>query len=101
MTGAITTPGTGPLIDKYGRKASALIYCILEIGINILEQYPFLAGLIVSRMIGGVTTNLLSSVFETWLDTEYRKQGLDENKYEIIMRDSVIVSNTAAIASGE
>lgn len=100
VTGAITTPGTGPLIDKYGRKASALLYCILEIGINILEQYPFLAGLIVSRMVGGVTTNLLSSVFETWLDTEYRKQGLDENKYEIIMRDSVIVSNTAAIASG-
>ena len=100
VTGAVTTPITGPLVDKFGRKASALAYCILEIGINMLEQYPFLAGLIVSRMVGGVTTNLLSSVFETWLDTEYRRQGLDEEKYEVIMRDSVVVSNTAAIASG-
>jgi MFS family permease len=100
VTGAVTTPITGPLIDKFGRKKSALLYCVLEIGINMLEQYPFLSGLIVSRMVGGVTTNLLSSVFETWLDTEYRMRGFDEKKYEIIMRDSVVVSNMAAIASG-
>jgi MFS family permease len=100
LAGAITTPITGPLIDKFGRKRSALLYCILEIGINMLEQYPFLMGLIVSRVVGGVTTNLLSSVFETWLDTEYRRRGLDAEKYEIILRDSVVVSNISAIASG-
>ena len=69
-------------------------------GINMLEQYPNIAGLILCRMIGGITTNLLSSVFETWLDTEYRRRGFDNLKYEIIMRDSVVVSNLAAIASG-
>eukprot|EP00546_Thalassionema_frauenfeldii_P021811 CAMPEP_0178905718 /NCGR_PEP_ID=MMETSP0786-20121207/6431_1 /TAXON_ID=186022 /ORGANISM="Thalassionema frauenfeldii, Strain CCMP 1798" /LENGTH=650 /DNA_ID=CAMNT_0020577357 /DNA_START=130 /DNA_END=2082 /DNA_ORIENTATION=+ len=100
LTGAVTSPITGPLVDRIGRKKAALAYCLLEIGINMLEQYPILAGLIVSRMVGGVTTNLLSSVFETWLDTEYRKRGFDEKKYEIIMRDSVVVSNLAAIASG-
>jgi MFS family permease len=100
ITGAVTTPLTGTLVDKFGRKKSAICYCILEIMINQLEQYPFLAGLIVSRMIGGITTNLLSTVFEAWLDTEYRKRGLPEEKYEILMRDSVIVSNLAAIASG-
>jgi len=100
VTGAVTSPITGPLVDRIGRKKAALAYCVLEIGINMLEQYPILAGLIVSRMVGGITTNLLSSVFETWLDTEYRKRGFDEKKYEIIMRDSVVVSNLAAIASG-
>jgi MFS family permease len=93
-------PITGPLVDRFGRKKSALIYCALEIFINMLEQFPFLSGLIASRMIGGVTTNLLSSVFETWLDTEYRRQGFDQEKYEIVMRDSVVVGNLAAIASG-
>lgn len=100
ITGAVTTPLTGSLVDKFGRKTSAIWYCVLEIMINQLEQYPFLAGLVVSRMVGGITTNLLSTVFEAWLDTEYRKRGLPEEKYEIIMRDSVIVSNLAAIASG-
>lgn len=100
LTGAVTTPLTGSLVDKFGRKWSAIIYCILEISINQLEQYPYLSGLIISRMVGGITTNLLSTVFEAWLDTEYRKRGLPEDKYEIIMRDSVIISNLAAIASG-
>ena len=99
-TGGLMSPITGPLVDKIGRKKSAILYCTLEIFINMLEQYPALAGLIVSRMIGGFTTNLLSSVFETWLDTEYRRRGLEKEKYELIMRDSVIVSNTAAIFSG-
>mmetsp|Transcript_7636 Transcript_7636/g.18714 ORF Transcript_7636/g.18714 Transcript_7636/m.18714 type:complete len:646 (+) Transcript_7636:192-2129(+) len=131
ITGAITTPITGPLIDRFGRKRSAMLYCALEMWINLLEQYPFLSGLLISRMVGGITTNLLSSVFETWLDTEFRNRRREpscctdtssdsdedttttfetsiadeekdaaKNEYELIMRDSVIVSNLASIASG-
>jgi hypothetical protein len=88
------------MVDKIGRKKSAILYCCLEMLINFLEQYPNLYGLIFCRMVGGFTTNLLSSVFETWLDTEYRRRGFAREKYEIIMRDSVIVSNSAAIFSG-
>jgi hypothetical protein len=66
----------------------------------MLEQFPFLSGLIVSRIVGGITTNLLSTVFEAWLDTEYRNRGFAKEEYETLMRDSVVVSNLAAIASG-
>ena len=98
VTGGLASPITGALVDKFGRKKSAILYCILEIAINRLEQYPMLAGLIFSRMVGGITTNLLSTVFDTWLDTEYRRRGIQkEGGYEIIMRDFVIASNLAAI----
>jgi MFS family permease len=100
FTGAVTAPVTGPMIDRFGRKKMALLYCALEVGINSLEQFPFLSGLIVSRMVGGITTNLLSTVFEAWADTEYRKRGFSDSQYETLMRDSVVVSNLAAIASG-
>lgn len=100
VAGAISAPCLGVFIDKYGRKKAALLYCALEMWINQLEQYPFLVGLIVSRVVGGITTNLLNIVFEAWVDTEYRIQRLPKDKYEILMRDSVIVSNLAAIASG-
>lgn len=100
FTGAVTAPITGPLIDRFGRKKFALLYCALEVGINMLEQFPFLSGLIVSRMVGGITTNLLSTVFEAWADTEYRNRGFSASQYETLMRDSVVVSNLAAIASG-
>ena len=76
LTGAVTTPITNPLIDALGRKKSAIIYCLLEIWINQLEQYPRIWGLVVSRMVGGITTNLLATVFETWLDTEYKRLSI-------------------------
>lgn len=99
-TGGVLSPLTGPLVDHMGRKKAALLYCGLEMFINLLEQYPFYIGLVASRMIGGFTTNLLSTVFETWLDTEYRRRGLARENYELVMRDSVIISNLAAIFSG-
>ena len=100
LTGAITSPFIGPFVDKIGRKKAAMLYCSLEIFINWLEQFPYFYGLIVSRMIGGITTNLLFSVFESWLVTEHRRRGFAEEKLETILRDSVILSNLAAIASG-
>uniref|UniRef100_A0A7S0UGS1 Molybdate-anion transporter n=1 Tax=Pseudo-nitzschia delicatissima TaxID=44447 RepID=A0A7S0UGS1_9STRA len=76
IIGALTAPITGPLIDRFGRKKSELLYCAREVGINMLEQFSFLSDLIVSRVVGGITTNLLSTIFETWLDTEYRNGAL-------------------------
>jgi len=100
LTGAITSPFIGPFVDKIGRKKAAMLYCSLEMFINWLEQFPYFYGLIVSRVIGGITTNLLFSVFESWLVTEHRRRGYAEEKLETILRDSVILSNLAAIASG-
>ncbi len=65
-----------------------------------MEQFPILLFLVISRMIGGITTNLLYTVFETWLVTEHRKRNYSEDKLGIILHDSNIVSNLAAIVSG-
>ena len=99
-SGAITSPFIGPVVDKIGRKRAAIIYCVLEMIINYFEQYPIFLGLFLSRVLGGVTTNLLFTVFESWLVTEHRKRAFEEEKLEIILRDSTIVSNSAAIVSG-
>jgi len=100
VSGAFTSPFIGAFVDKFGRKNAAILYCILEIIINYMEQYPILVGLVLSRVIGGITTNLLCSCFETWLITEHRQRGFAEDKLEVILRDSGIVSNSAAILSG-
>ncbi|KAL7575131.1 hypothetical protein ACA910_000497 [Epithemia clementina (nom. ined.)] len=119
LTGGLLSPITGPWIDKMGRKRAAMLYCSLEVFINAIEQFPYFSFLVASRVIGGFTTNLLHCVFETWLDSEFRKQKhtqLRQNPpregdaeqvekgyqhaYELLMRDAVIISNTAAIGSG-
>jgi MFS family permease len=100
VSGAFSSPFIGALVDKFGRKKAAVLYCILEIIINYMEQHPILIGLVLSRVIGGLTTNLLCSCFATWLVTEHRKRGFKEESLEIILRDSGIVSNSAAVISG-
>ena len=100
VAGMLSSPFTGPLVDKFGRKSAAIAYCILEIIINRLEQYKWINGLIISRVVGGVTANLLSTVFESWLVTEHRRHDFPEESLEIILRDSVIISNLSAIGSG-
>jgi len=100
VAGALSSPFIGPMVDKIGRKKAAMLYCVLEMMINYLELFPIFAGLITSRIIGGITTNLLFSVFESWLVSEHRQRGFEEAKLEIILRDSTIVSNSAAIVSG-
>jgi MFS family permease len=100
VSGAVTSPFIGPIVDRIGRRKSAILYCLLEMMINYLEQYDILIGLILSRVVGGITTNLLFSVFEAWLVTEHRKRGFSEDKLEVLMRDSTVTSNMSAIMSG-
>jgi MFS family permease len=98
--GALSSPLVGPLVDNFGRQKSAMMYCFLEMVINVMEQYNFLPGIVAARLIGGVTTNLLYTVFEAWLITEHRKRNFPEAKLEILLRDTVVSSNLSAIASG-
>jgi MFS family permease len=100
FSGAVFSPFTGAFIDKIGRKKAALLYCILEILINSIEQIPNFNGLVVGRILGGLTTNIYCSVFESYLITEVEKRGFSEEELEQVLCDSNIVANSSAILSG-
>jgi len=78
LSGAIFAPFLGSLVDKFGRKRSCIVYCLLEILINVLEHFENFPVLIVGRILGGISTNLLFSAFESWMATEHRRQGFPE-----------------------
>ena len=78
LSGAIFAPFLGSLVDKFGRKRSCIVYCILEIIINWLEHYSSFEILLLGRVLGGISTNLLFSAFESWMATEHRKRGFPE-----------------------
>merc|ERR1711937_205128 len=58
LTGAIFAPFLGSAVDKFGRKRSCIVYCVLEIIINLLEHYHDFHTLLVGRILGGISTNL-------------------------------------------
>lgn len=78
LSGAFFAPFLGSAVDKFGRKNSCIVYCALEIIINVLEHSTDFRILLLGRVLGGISTNLLFSAFESWMTTEHRKKGFPE-----------------------
>lgn len=78
LSGAFFAPFLGSAVDKFGRKNSCIVYCVLEIIINCLEHSSNFTILLVGRVLGGISTNLLFSAFESWMTTEHRKRGFPD-----------------------
>jgi MFS family permease len=68
----------GLYVDQYGRKMGCVLFCVLEIIINTLEHFPSLGLLLVGRVLGGISTSLLFSAFESWMVTEHRARGFPD-----------------------
>jgi MFS transporter, MFS domain-containing protein family, molybdate-anion transporter len=75
LSSALLGNVVGPIVDKYGRRKACLVFCVLEIVINALENVPSMAVLLLGRVLGGVSTSLLFSAFESWMVTEHRARG--------------------------
>lgn len=100
LSGAIFAPFLGSLVDKFGRKRSCIVYCILEIIINWLEHYSDFRTLLLGRVLGGISTNLLFSAFESWMATEHRKRGFPEEWMARTYSECSIGNGATAILAG-
>jgi len=100
LTGAIFAPFLGSAVDKFGRKRSCIVYCVLEIIINLLEHYHDFGTLLVGRILGGISTNLLFSSFESWMTTEHRHRGFPEDWLQKTYSAASIGNGTMAVLAG-
>ncbi|EGD82088.1 hypothetical protein PTSG_02768 [Salpingoeca rosetta] len=77
--GASLTLGTiaGSLADKRGRKFGAVLYGLLYMASCVTKHFNSFPVLIVGRVLGGIATSLLFSVFEAWMVAEHEKAGFD------------------------
>jgi MFS transporter, MFS domain-containing protein family, molybdate-anion transporter len=100
LSGAVFAPFLGSLVDKFGRKRSCLVYCALEIVINVLEHYANFNVLLLGRILGGISTNLLFSAFESWMTTEHRRKGFPEEWLSRTYSICSIGNGTVAIVAG-
>lgn len=80
LSSAIFGTFIGIYVDKWGRKFGCVIFCILEIVINLLEHIPSMPVLIFGRILGGISTQLLFSAFESWMVTAHRENPAFKDK---------------------
>ena len=78
LAGAVSASFTGTLADRYGRRLACMAFCVIYSLSCLTLLTDDIAILFIGRMLGGISTTLMYSVFESWMVTEYNKQFPDE-----------------------
>lgn len=100
ISSAVFGTFTGSYIDKFGRKNASIFYCILEVIINSMEHSSSFPILIFGRVLGGLSTSILFSSFESWMVTQHRKLGFPEDLLTSTFSKGSIANGLLAIAAG-
>ncbi|GFR19051.1 molybdate-anion transporter [Trichonephila clavata] len=63
--------GAGVLADSFGRKRMCMVFCITYSLCCFMKIFPNYNILLLGRLLGGISTSLLFSVFESWYVSEH------------------------------
>ena len=91
----------GSLADRVGRKRMALVYCVTyAVGCLTKHSSDFYV-LLFGRILAGIATSLLFSVFEAWVVGEHHRQNFDDSLLgDLFSRSTFWGNGVAAIVSG-
>lgn len=79
VAAAAAALATGFLADRFGRRRACLAFCALHSLASLSVLADRLAVLLAGRVLAGVALTLLWTVFESWMVTEFRARGFDED----------------------
>jgi MFS family permease len=99
-TSSVFSGLVGPLIDKYGRRLGCVVYCLLEIAINLMEDVADMRVLLFGRFLGGISTSLLFVSFESWMVTEHRRRGFPESLLASTFSYAQVGNGLLAVTAG-
>ncbi|CAD7924255.1 unnamed protein product [Amoebophrya sp. A120] len=100
LSSAVFGTFLGIYVDKWGRRFGCIIFCVLEIIINLLEHVNNFPLLLFGRVLGGMTTSILFSAFESWMVTEHRKRNFPEKLLESTFSIASAGNGLVAIKAG-
>eukprot|EP00197_Chlamydomonas_leiostraca_P000546 CAMPEP_0202886740 /NCGR_PEP_ID=MMETSP1391-20130828/42328_1 /ASSEMBLY_ACC=CAM_ASM_000867 /TAXON_ID=1034604 /ORGANISM="Chlamydomonas leiostraca, Strain SAG 11-49" /LENGTH=483 /DNA_ID=CAMNT_0049570015 /DNA_START=113 /DNA_END=1564 /DNA_ORIENTATION=+ len=91
----------GALADKYGRKKASLLYMVTYSMSCMTKHSGDYWTLMFGRLLGGVSTSLLFSAFESWLVAEHFSRGYAEALLGDVFSKAVFLgAGLMAILSG-
>ncbi|ORY62637.1 uncharacterized protein BCR38DRAFT_486899 [Pseudomassariella vexata] len=102
LSGGLSAYFVGSLADKYGRKKTCLAFCLLNSASCLLTMVPMVPLLFAGRVLGGISTSILFSVFDSWLVSNFRERRLVEKGCDLSQTYGTMstINSVTAIASG-
>jgi len=98
--GGISAPYVGKWADKHGRKRMCLVFCATYGTSCLIVLYRSLPLLLLGRVLGGISTSILFSCFETWLISSAHSMSVPEAELSSILSRCTFVNGLVATASG-
>jgi len=90
----------GSLADTLGRKNGCLMYTVCYIGSCCTKHVNYYPVLALGRLLGGVSTSLLFSVFDAWMINEHNARGFDPALLGDTFGLAIFCNSCIAIAAG-
>ncbi|KAI0453781.1 hypothetical protein F5B21DRAFT_274347 [Xylaria acuta] len=102
VTTAISAYFIGALSDRYGRKLYCMVYCVSYALSCFLTAVPVTPLLFLGRVLGGLSTSILFTVFDSWMVTNFRERKLADDGCDLTRTFAAtsVVNGLAAISSG-
>ncbi|KIJ53591.1 hypothetical protein M422DRAFT_73890 [Sphaerobolus stellatus SS14] len=98
--GGITAPLVGVWADQYGRKRLCMIFCVTYALSCACTLFPSFIVLFCGRILGGLSTSILFSSFESWLVGSSTTLGLSNGELSTIMGRATLTNGFVATAAG-
>lgn len=90
----------GAYADRLGRKKLTCVYFCLYIFACVALHFRFMAALVAGRILSGIATSLLFSVFETWYVSSHKASGFDPNWIGVTFKITTFGNGLVAVLSG-
>ncbi|KZT24851.1 DUF791-domain-containing protein [Neolentinus lepideus HHB14362 ss-1] len=100
MSAGLAAPLIGAWADKHGRKRMCMAFCISYTLTCVCILIPYLPILLLGRAMGGVSTSILFSAFESWLISDASSKGIPQADLSSIMGRATLVNGFVATAAG-
>ncbi len=104
ITGFATSLTLGPMLgglaDRYGRKRMCLVFCATYSLACVCKFFSSYWVLMLGRVLGGVSTSLLFSSFESWMVSEHNRLGFPSDWLPRTFSLATLVNGVAAVIAG-
>ncbi|THH11411.1 hypothetical protein EW145_g662 [Phellinidium pouzarii] len=100
LSAGLTAPLIGAWADQHGRKRVCQAFCITYTLACVCMLFNFLPVLFAGRVLGGISTSILFSAFESWLISSASNNGVDQSELSSIFGRATLVNGFVAFSAG-